>query len=33
MDSCDKCGTEVVKQESDTQEDEIPFNNEEYEAS
>ena len=30
---CNKCGTEVIKQESDTQEGEIPFNNEEYEAS
>ncbi len=33
MNVCDQCGTEVVKQESDAQEDEIPFNNEEYEAS
>lgn len=30
---CDQCGTKVVKQESDIQEDEVPFNNEEYEAS
>ena len=29
---CDQCGTEIIKQESEIQE-EIPFNNEEYEAS
>lgn len=33
MKVCNKCGTEIVKQESDILEEEIPFNNEEYEAS